>query len=68
MSEYEKVIDDPNAPERLKGLILKAECIWKGKKVQVKFSIDLPNNATPNEIGYVRLLIAETGDVLRGEK
>lgn len=55
MNEYIHKIDDPNAPERLKGKIITAFLNEK----QLKFEMDMPDNPTPNEMGYFKWLIGE---------
>lgn len=59
--EFQKTITDPNAPERLKGKTVTAILTEKS----LNFVIDLPEDLTPNEIGYFRLFTGEVADMLR---
>ena len=56
-------IDDPKAPERLIGRKVTATVDEVNKKLQ--YAIDMPDDPTPNEIGYVKLAIGEIVDRLR---
>jgi hypothetical protein len=63
-SEFRRTIDDPNAPARLKGLLVTATLV-EGDKGSLTFKIDMPDDPTPNEIGYFRWFIGETVDKLK---
>lgn len=57
---FKKTIDDPNAPPRLKGLVVTA-VLTSGR---LEFQADFPDDVTANELAYFRLLW-EVADTLR---
>lgn len=61
--EFECLIDNPNAPERLRGKIIKA--ILTPEKLD--FALDFPENPTPNEIGYFKWFVGELADELQNK-
>lgn len=64
-SVFSRTIDDPNAPERLKGLVVVATLVEGVPQGSLEFKIDMPDDPTPNEIGYFRWFIGETVDKLK---
>ena len=52
---FRRTITDPNAPERLKGKVIEA-ILAKGR---FTFNIDLPDDPTPQELGYFRWSVGE---------
>lgn len=58
MREFSRVIDDPNAPPRLRGKTVKV--VLTDQKIE--FQIDLLDDMTPNEIGYFRWSVGEIVD------
>lgn len=59
-TEYRYTIRDPNAPERLRGRTLIAVLVEGPTKGAFEFSIDMPDDPTKQEIGYVEWFIGET--------
>lgn len=62
ITQYQHVIDDPKAPERLRGKVITATII-EGKSMDFEFQG--PDDATPNEIGYFKWFIGELVDKLK---
>lgn len=64
---YSKTITDPNAPDRLKGKTLEAVFTLgrPGQQDNIQFLMDLPDDVTPNEIAYFRLVCGEVMDSIR---
>lgn len=62
-TQYVKVIDAPNVPPRLKGRAV-VVTVDEGKH-EMTVSVDMPDDPTPNEIGYVRWSVGEFVDGLR---
>jgi hypothetical protein len=63
MKPITKTIDDPNAPARLRG---KAVTILLDPASRtLAFEVDMPDDPTPNEIGYVEWSVGEYLDALR---
>jgi hypothetical protein len=62
-NKVRKVIDDPNAPERLRGKVVEA---WIDEEQHnLCFQVDLPGDATPNELAYFKYSVGEIADQLR---
>lgn len=64
---FTKVIDDPKAPERLRGRAITAIITrpTSNAKGSLQFQIELPDDMTGQEKGYVDWLIGEYVDHLR---
>ena len=62
---YEWRIDDPKAPPRLRGKVITAAVSESMSKLE--FACDVPDDATPNETGYLRWSIGEFVDSLRAK-
>lgn len=56
-----RVIDDPNAPERLRGLEVQAVVTERA----IDFEVDLPADVTPNELGYMRIFTSDLVDKIQ---
>ncbi len=61
--EFTHTISSDNAPERLKGKIVKA-VLTEG---QLSFEIDMPDDPTPNELGYFKWFTGELVDKLKSQ-
>jgi len=59
--EFVHIIDDPKAPDRLKGLEVKAILTEK----RLDFEVDMPDDPTPNELGYMRWFTGELVDKIQ---
>lgn len=63
MTPITKTIDDPRAPERLRGKTVTLLIDEVGRTLS--FEVDLPDDATPDEIGYFKWSVGEFVDGLR---
>lgn len=60
--EFHRVIDDPNSPERLRGKTVTG--VVDEVANRMNFLIDMPDDPTPNEIGYFKWFVGEFTDKL----
>ena len=63
MKEIRKVIDDPKAPERLRGK--EVVIVLDEVKHTLDFSVEVPDDLTAQEQGYLDWSIGEYTDALR---
>lgn len=56
----EFICNDQNAPERLKGRIIKL--IIDPNNNKIEFQMDMPDDATPNELAYFSYNCSELAD------
>ncbi len=64
MFQFDKVIDDPRAPARLKGKTVHVSMTAAGMALRVN---DLPDDVTAQETGYIHCLAGEIVDALNRE-
>ena len=62
-AEFVRVIDDPKAPERLRGQTITVTVDRRTRKLE--FNTQVPDDATPQEIGYLKWFIGEFVDKLK---
>ncbi len=63
MEKFEEYIcSDPKAPPRLRGRSLKVSINDVTKKLTFEFN--MPDEPTPNEVGYVKLICADVAEKL----
>lgn len=61
--EFTHTISDANAPERLRGLVVKAILT----EARIDFEIDMPDDPTPNELAYLQYFTGELMSKIRDE-
>jgi len=59
--KFTRTIDDDNAPERLRGLVMLAVLT----ETRLEFQVDLPNELTNQEIAYLRWFTGEIVDEMK---
>lgn len=63
MAIFTTVIDDPNAPRRLRGKTVTLDI--DETKQTMSFAVDMPEDASDNEIAYFKFSVGEIADRLR---
>lgn len=62
---FKHTIDDLNAPKRLYGLVVTAKLYETPNGARLEFMVDMPDEPTGQEIGYMKWFLGEIVDKLK---